>query len=485
MAAVAVCEAILTAHAGDSSRLNILLIVSEDTSPHFGCYGDATVPTPRIDRLAAEGVRFDRAYTTTASCSESRSSILTGLYPHQNGQIGLATHRYRMYRDWPNAASLLKHAGYRTGILGKLHVNPESAFPFDFRSRPAQFNSFEHRDVRKIADAARQFIDQSAEPFFLMVNYPDTHLPYLNQQNGLPRQPLSADDVRVFPFVGLDAPAMRGDVAGYYNCLSRLDTGVGMLLDELTAAGRAANTLVIYLGDHGCQFPRGKLTSYEPGLRIPLLIRWPGAAQRSAARSELVSTVDLLPTILEAAGVAAPEHLAGRSLAPLIRGEAPAWRQYVCTEYHSHIPPIYFPQRSARDERYKLIVSLLNDRPNPVAPIYFSPQTWWATATAADLAVAAPETRVAVATWTDAKVELYDLRHDPYELRNLAGQPEMAAIEQRLQAGLRQWREETRDPLLDPERLARLTAEQDAAARSYPQYAPDFTWKYADYLDFK
>ena len=108
----------------------MLLIVSEDNSPDLGCYGDPYVETPNLDRLAAEGVRFERAFVATASCSESRSSILTGLYPHQNGQIGLATHKYSMYRDWPNIPSLLKQAGYRTGIIGKLHVNPESAFPF-------------------------------------------------------------------------------------------------------------------------------------------------------------------------------------------------------------------------------------------------------------------------------------------------------------------------------------------------------------------
>jgi N-sulfoglucosamine sulfohydrolase len=388
-----------------------------------------------------------------------------------------------MYRAWPNAASLLKNAGYRTGIIGKLHINPEAAFPFDFRWGPKEFCSFEHRNVRKIAEVARQFVDQSADPFFLMVNYPDTHLPYLNQDDGLPKKLLTPDEASVFPFVGLDTPQLRTDVAGYYNCLSRLDTGVGLLLDALEAAGRASSTLVIYLGDHGCQFPRGKLTCYEPGVRIPLVVRWPGAPAQSAGRRELVSTVDLMPTILEAAGVSAPDRLPGRSLAALARGERVAWREYLCTEYHSHIPPLYFPQRSVRDDRYKLILSLLHDRPNPVAPVYFSPKTWWAAASEEDVAAATKVTRAAVATWSEAKLELYDLRNDPYELRNGADERDMAATRKKLLDKLREWREETHDPLLDRDLLARLTAEQDAAAASYPKYEPDFAWKYAEYLD--
>ena len=144
-----------------ASKFNVLLIVSEDNSPDLSCYGNSFVQTPNLDRLASQGVRFERAFVATASCSESRSAILTGLYPHQNGQIGLATHKYSMHRNWPNIPSLLKEQGYRTGIIGKLHVNPESAFPFDFRWNQAAFCSFSHRDVRKIADVAEGFITES------------------------------------------------------------------------------------------------------------------------------------------------------------------------------------------------------------------------------------------------------------------------------------------------------------------------------------
>jgi N-sulfoglucosamine sulfohydrolase len=459
------------------TRLNVLLIVSEDTSPHLGCYGDTTVPTPNLDRLATEGIRFTRAYVTTASCSESRSSLFTGLYPHQNGQIGLATHNFSMYRSWPNIPSLLKQAGYRTGVLGKIHVNPESAFPFDLHWRDPKFCSFDKRDVRKMAEVAGEFMRASREPFFLMVNYPDTHLPFLAQQNGIPERPLTANEVKTPPSVGLDAPRFRRDLANYYNCVQRLDTGIGMLLEELRRSGHDKDTLVIFLGDHGAQFPRGKLTCYEVGVRVPLLIRWPGKPV-GFVRDELVSTVDILPTILEATAIAQPTNLAGRSLAPLFQSDRVAWREYLCTEYHAHIASVYYPQRTIRDGRYKLIVSLLPDRPDPTQAVYLSSKTWWATLTAADMAKGSEQIQRAFELWARPGAErLYDLENDPHELTNLAGQPEHAKVQQRLREQLRQWQLQTRDPLLDAGCLARLTAEMGATPK-----AKD-TWKYSDYMD--
>ncbi|MBI3942471.1 MAG: sulfatase-like hydrolase/transferase [Chloroflexi bacterium] len=181
----------------DPQRLNILLITSEDNGPHFGCYGDPIADTPHVDRLAREGAFFEHAYVTQAVCSPSRASILTGLYPHQNGQIGLATHAYTMHRAFPSLPGLSKDAGYRTGRIGKLHVLPESAFPFDFSWNDPQYTSFAHRDVAKNAEIAGQFITAGAGPFFLMVNYADAHLPWLRQDCGLPVAPVVAIDVQV------------------------------------------------------------------------------------------------------------------------------------------------------------------------------------------------------------------------------------------------------------------------------------------------
>ncbi|MBI5693314.1 MAG: sulfatase-like hydrolase/transferase, partial [Verrucomicrobia bacterium] len=149
-----------------ATRPSVLLIVSEDNGPELGCYGDPQARTPNLDRLAREGVRFDNAFVPYSICSPSRAAFLTGLYPHENGQIGLATHKFAMYRpDQPNVATYLKSAGYRTGLIGKLHVNPESAFPFDFRAIP-DANFSRKTDIAEYAVAAARFFAQSeGQPF--------------------------------------------------------------------------------------------------------------------------------------------------------------------------------------------------------------------------------------------------------------------------------------------------------------------------------
>ncbi|MCZ6632316.1 MAG: sulfatase-like hydrolase/transferase, partial [bacterium] len=198
-------------------RPNVLLIISEDNGPHLGCYGDRFAKTPNLDRLASEGVRFANAFSTQAVCSPGRASILTGLYPHQCGQIGLATHKYALYDDFPNLHSLLKGAGYRTGLIGKLHINPESAFPFDMWWNERESISFAHRDVRKMAEMAEAFMAPSAEPFFLQISHPDAHLPFHRQQFGVPEEPVEGKDVEPLPFVGVDTPHIREQTADYYN----------------------------------------------------------------------------------------------------------------------------------------------------------------------------------------------------------------------------------------------------------------------------
>ena len=154
-----------------ASRPNILLIVSEDNGPELGCYGDPYVRTPNLDRLAAEGVRFDRAFVAQAGCSQSRAAYLTGLYPHQNGQIGLATWNFRMYReDMPNIPRSLKAAGYRTGMIGKLHINPKEAFPFDMHE--IKTANFAREHLGDYAKFAEKYFTADDRAFFLSVNYP-------------------------------------------------------------------------------------------------------------------------------------------------------------------------------------------------------------------------------------------------------------------------------------------------------------------------
>lgn len=472
-----------------AEKPNILLIISEDNGLQFGCYGDHTVPTPNVDRLAANGVRFTNAYVTQAICSPSRASIYTGLYPHQNGQIGLATHAFTTVGNVPSMPKLIGSAGYRTGLIGKLHVLPETAFPFDFRWADANFISFAHRDIKKTAEVAGKFMATDGKPFFLTLCFADAHLPFLPQQAGFPEKPLTANSpMKIFPDVGVDTPRLRKHLANYYNCMSRLDSGIGLVLDELKKTGKADNTLIVYLGDHGPQFARGKITSYELGLRIPLVIHWPGHTP-PAVREELVSTVDLLPTLLDVAGAKHPENLAGQSLMPLFNGTARLRRAYLFTEWNtSHTgagPLLFFPQRTVRDGRYKLIQTVTSGGRNPCEEYYTTQSLVETGPTQAEIDAASPALRAAYATWrTSPVVELYDLKSDPHELVNIAERPDMATIRQRLLNELQQWRVATNDPMLDPNKVKQLAdehREQDERMRgkNRTEYVP---WRYPEYL---
>lgn len=466
---------------------NVLLIVSEDNGPELGCYGDPQARTPRLDRLAAEGVRFERAYVTQAGCSQSRASFLTGLYPHQHGQIGLATWGFRLYReDTPNLPRSLKVAGYRTGIIGKLHINPESTFPFDFHAITGA--NFGRKNLAEYARHAEAFFTAGDAPFFLSINYPDAHDPWHRQADGLPAQPQSGDDVTALPYFGVDPPEMRAMMADYYNCLSRLDSLVGHLLDALERSGKADNTLVIYIGDHGADMLRGKRTSYEGGLRIPMIIRWPGHA-KPQVRRELVSTIDLMPTVLAAANAEAVPGLPGLPLQPLLAGETAGWRDHLFTEYHTHGGSNYYPQRAVRGDRFKLIENLLPGTVNPGAEFTFDKlhqnQSQHGSKNALDLraAVAAAPTEVREAyalMQCPPRFELYDLENDPHEFRNLADDPAHAAVLADLSQVLNTWRQETQDPLLDPANLERLTQEVTAVTSKAKGKLP--IWNYPDYF---
>lgn len=209
-----------------AERPNILLIVSEDNGPELGCYGDSYVKTPVLDKLAEAGVRFQNAYVPQAGCSQSRAALLTGLYPHQNGQIGLATWKFRLYRQQtPNLVRRLQQAGYRTGIVGKLHINPASAFPFDLKKIPSA--NFQRKQLANYTKHAEDFFQADETPFFLSVNYPDAHRPFLKQVEGLPENPLLGEDVKPLAYLGLDTPKLRTETANYYNCMNRLDTCIG------------------------------------------------------------------------------------------------------------------------------------------------------------------------------------------------------------------------------------------------------------------
>ena len=484
----ALVTTLVIALTADGSQPNVLLIVSEDNGPEIGCYGDPYARTPNIDRLAEEGILFRNAYVPQAGCSQSRASFFTGLYPHQHGQIGLATWGFRLYHDTtPNLPRILKNNGYRTGLIGKLHINPASAFPFDLHEISTA--NFQRNGLADYARHAKEFIHASEKPFFLSVNYPDAHDPWIRQVDGLPQNPQNRDDVTPMAFMGVDSPAFRDLVADYYNCMSRLDSMIGDLLQILEESGKGENTIVIYIGDHGADMLRSKRTCYEGGLRIPMIMRWCGQVTPHIC-NKLVSTLDIMPTVLDATGVEQVAGLPGKTLRPLFHGQPVSWREHFFAEYHTHAAaPNFFPQRCVRNGQYKLIESLLPDTIHPdyektIAKLqkdYDDQDYAGSFDIPAMIASALPEVRKAYALMRQPpRFQLYDLQDDPYEFKNLADLPEYSNILEDLKQRLTDWRLKKNDPLLDPDKLERLKQEVQLVKKKSD--GKKHTWRYPEYL---
>ncbi len=434
-----------------NERPNILLITLDDMGPSAGCWCDTTVPTPNIDRMAAEGICFTRGYTTHSSCSPARSSLYTGLYTHQNGHHGLSHRGYMLHRGVPTLPGLLKDAGYRNCAVGKVHVDPAEDLPFEMQWEP---EGMSRRDVHAYPRNIERFIDDAGDtPWFALCSLGDPHRQYKGQEHGLPEKMLEADDVRPFPVHGeLDSPDMRKEVAGYYNAVQRIDIAVGLMLDLLDRKGLSEKTLVIFTSDHGPPFARGKSTTYEFGTRVPYIVRWPGQVKQGQVRDDFVIHVDLMPTVLEAAGITAPSIQAGRSLVPLFGGDDVAWRDALFTEFTAHGPG-FAPHRAVRTDRYKLIHNLLPGQHKP------------------GITVDGKEVREALEDpkWAGSEMqlifglidetvecELYDLESDPLEFDNLADDLDYADIRADLMARLLAWRKETFDPLLSERYFEKL-----------------------------
>lgn len=440
MLCLAVTPVWLRAETAETPRKpNLLLITADDLGLQLGCYGYRGVTTPHLDRLAVEGVRFNRAYVTAASCSPSRASLLTGLYPHQNGQLGLAHLGSSMKPGLPNLVSLLKTQGYRTGQIGKLHVEPEADFPFDEKHSEIEPT----RDPQAVRALCEKFLrPNDRQPFLLYLNLFDPHKPFTRDIAGSPKVKVGPAQAGVLSFMGGDTPELRQETADYLTCINRLDEIMGEVLEVLRQRGLEQNTLVVFLSDNGPELPRGKVTCFEAGTRVPLLVRWTGRF-RPGVREELVSTVDLLPTMLALVNVPEPAGLLGRSLVPLLEGRKVSWRETLATEFNSHEPRMINPQRALRDGRYKLILTLLKD-----------PALEWP-----DGLTLESYQKIQPEAGRGEFVELYDLESDPDEFKNLAGKPALKEVEARLRRALEDWRRKTKDPLLDSAKLRELIRE--------------------------
>ena len=473
-----------------ATKPNILLIVSEDNGPDLGCYGNKNVFTPNLDKLSSQGVQFNNAFVTYSVCSPSRGTIFTGLYPHQNGQIGLATHKYRMYEGIKTLPVYLKEAGYRSGCIGKVHVNPESEVPWDYRPGGLLNGAnFGKKSMPEYAAKSMEFIRQSDQPFYLQVNFPDAHFPVQKDVEGLPTKKIEIDEIDgPLSFIGADSEYLREYTSYYYNCMNRLDESVGMLLDSLQASDKAENTIIIYMGDHGAQFSRGKCSNYEAALRVPFIMHRPGNIGEGLKKEELISTIDLLPTILELTCMEKPISLPGESLISLAKNEEIDWAEYVFAGGAGSAPFFSYPRRSVRDVRFKLIHNLNYTEENPKFNFYVGRKSHFMGGTNLDeIANLSPEMKRVYDVWRNPpEFELYDLESDPLEFNNLSKNSEYKVELQRMQKVLTQWQVDTNDPFNDPTKLQRYNQEIKETLEKYENMGyrkdPDFKWKYVDYF---
>ncbi|HEY7327079.1 MAG TPA: sulfatase-like hydrolase/transferase [Gemmataceae bacterium] len=431
-------------------RPNILWICADDHAPYVcGAYGNKTVRTPNLDRLASEGVRFNRAYCNSPVCTASRQSFLTGRYPRSLGVTLLQT---PLPADQPTLATMLRAAGYDTAAVGKMHFNSNLTHGFDRRidvphhtrylrehppkSLPSEIevlppwrpfrdparvwlNSaclpFGARDedmtgtffARQAADYLRQRGDK---PFFLMVSFYEPHSPFrfpieyrgkYRAEQFVAAKVGPEDDAQIPAiFRNLTDREKQGIIAAYYTSTEFMDKNAGLVLDALKQSGRTADTLVIYTGDHGYMLGQHgrfeKHCCYEPAVRAPLLFRWSEQLKAGQSTNALVEFIDIVPTVLDYCRVSAPATVQGKSLTPLLRGETKKHRERVVVEYSEN------EEAMIRTERWKFIYctgkrerqdGYTTGRPLP-----------------------------------GRTIRLYDEENDPEEMTNLADKPEHARL---------------------------------------------------------
>lgn len=466
---------------------NVVLIVTDDQGQDAGCYGNPVLKTPHLDALARDATLFRYAFCTTASCSASRSVILSGLHNHANGHYG-HQHDYHKFSSFANLASLpvyLEKAGYRTARCGKYHVAPDDVYRFQVE---IPGNS---RSPVAMANQCREFLSAaSQQPFFLYFCTSDPHrgggqaveLPHQpdrfgNPPPGRPGYPgieeVTYDPAEVIvPGFLPDTPTCRAELAQYYQSISRIDQGLGRLIQILKEAQVWDETLLIYISDHGIAMPGAKTTVYEGGLRSPCIVRNPYQAKRGLISQAMVSWVDLTPTILDFAGaldqqtrqvradlvkqlvrpVAGAQvtrdtkagELHGRSFLPVLGETDPSGWDEVFASHTFHEIQMYYPMRVVRGRQYKLIWNIAYPLPFPFASDLWAAPTWQAQF---QLGRSAPYGAQTVGSYLQRpEFELYDLQADPHEGRNLAALPEHAARLAELKARLKAFQQRTQDP---------------------------------------
>lgn len=463
--------------AAETAKKNVVLIVVDDQGFQSGCYGNKAIKTPNIDRLAAEGVRFTRAHCTTASCSASRSVLMSGLHNHSTGHYGHA-HGYNHFSTYETVKSLpviLAGGGYRTCSIGKYHLAPEYVYHFEtYRNQGVQGN---RNSVRMAQNAKEWIAEKDDRPFFLYWCTSDPHRGggpdgFSNHNDnpdyypGVTPVKYQPEDVFVPPWMN-DTLVARKELAEYYQAISRLDQGVGKLLDALDETGHANDTLVIFLSDNGPPWPGAKTNLYQPGMNLPLIVRNPFAKSKGITNDAVVMWTDMTPTILDFCDVTPkpgpairpgenkgqrqtkgrgkdqPYTFHGRSLLPVLEEEHPEnWSENYASHTFHEIT-MYYPMRVVISGDYKFVFNIAHPLPYPFASDLQRCPTWQ------EVLNTNAENygkRSVYRYLYRPRHELYNLKTDPHEVINLATDPKYAKKLVELQQKVQAFQKRTKDP---------------------------------------
>lgn len=449
--------------AAPDTKPNILVFIADDLGMDLGCYGNRAIKTPNIDQLAAQGVRFEKAYGISPQSSPSRSGMLSGCFAHTIGTEDLHTGINDTTRLVP---SYLKEKGYFTGLILKGHFGPNGMNQFDWHDPAAKYYSYSGNPKAwedSVAINFSQFIEQSGNrPFFMWTGFIDPHRAYNDHPIEKRHNPADA----IVPPVLVNDSATRRDLADYYDEVARMDHHIGQMIEVLEKSGRLKNTLIIFLSDNGMPFPRCKGTLYDSGIQTPLIAVWPGVIPAGKVhKNGLVSTIDLAPTLLDIAGIQKPSFMYGQSLIPLMKTPESRGRETIYAERNWHDADEYM--RCLRTEKYKFIINLYPELPHGTPSDLSSSPSWFSLRRN----LAANNLQRAQTMLFDcprAAIELYDVQSDPWETRNLALEEGYMEQIRTLGNQLRQWQKSTLD---HPSYLRRMTDETDRVT-GYPLPTP-------------
>lgn len=445
---------------------NVVLFIADDVSWNdYGCYGNAAARTPNIDALAEGGIRFDRAYLTASSCSPSRSSIITGRYPHNNGKA--AELHKPISGNIPWFPEALRDAGYYTALSGKHHMKSTG-------ERPKPFDSVDGGRSKQNSGGHANWVKVTQErprdkPFFFWFAAYDAHRGWDagKQWDAEKYGPMhKAADVIVPPFL-IDDAATREDLASYYNEVTRYDYYIGQVVAELKNQGVYENTLLFVMADNGRPFPRAKTRLHDSGMKTALVAHWPNGIKKHGPSESLVSVIDLAPTILSVAGCDVFPTMQGVSMQSLFDGSASSIRSYAFSEHNWHDYEAH--GRSVRHGDYML---LKNFRPylplqGPADSVRSpSHQSLIAGRSANKLNAAQKDVFLA----PRPALELYNIAKDPHQLKNLAEETSLESVRDKLTGVLDRWMKETGDSI--PDRISGDTFDRETG-KSIPKAKAD------------